>query len=434
VKKKNRTIPQLEIKPLLGSSTVFFIDEVTARYVKKLWGVTDYRNTFTLSGKDFDDCTPGEQSQIIALKNEIQDDFERGTTMAQDLIAQLAILTQAVVNLRQESEKQTTAMLSSASCCAMNSGNGGANQPGQPGDIPTEKPEDTLLCKVIKYACWVSQDWFDHWLAPLAQLNVTEILGALLASLALPPYGTEIPEVAVAIIAGAVGISVAGFLTIISDKLPELYNALYCHLDSNYPLTQSSVLNWIDGVIDDICSELSGEAVAVIKWLFRASGAIGIISDGITSKISIPDIGDDSICVCGNGVLDGWQFATHYPTYQDFLDGTNPTLSPPDEVTENYIQFGARGVSELVTGASENAHHYARIVRSDEQCKEIYIGTPLLESFYLTCSSGNPATILYGNNSSVLYAVESGSFLGPYGPATRPLIRFYKVAPTTWDG
>jgi hypothetical protein len=425
MKRKNRTIPPLEIRELSGNCTVFFIDEVTARYVKKLWGVVDYKNAFTLDGVEFGDCSAVEQLEIIRLKNLIQDDFEKGTTMACNLIEQLEILTQAVVNLRQEAEKQTTALTLSANCCSVGSGNGGANQPGQPGNLPEEKPESTTLCKVIKYACYLSEQWFEHWLSPMATLNVTEVLGALLASLALPPYGTEIPEIAIAIIAGSVGIGIGGFLISLSDTFPALYSALYCHLNDNYPLTQSSIINWIDGEIDEVCAELGEVGIQVIKWLFRASGAIGALSDGLAGLITVPDIGDAGICECPVGNSVGW-YMVYYTSWENYANGVISTKEP-NVIGDGYVEFYTQSFSELILGEADNGYYYARLQRTDGLCVPIYVNAP--NSDGLQKFKCNNEDAVEGNypDCTVAMTINIVDYRSERYIETRPTIRLSEV-------
>jgi hypothetical protein len=423
MKRKNRTIPGLEIKELSGNCTVFFIDEVTARYVKKLWGVVDYKNAFTLNGVEFGDCSAADQLEIIRLKNLIQDDFEKGTTMSCDLIEQLAILTQAVVNLRQEAEKQTSVLTLSANCC-VSGGNGGASQPGQPGNLPEEKPESTELCKIVKYACYISQDWFEHWLAPIAALNATEVLGALLASLALPPYGTEIPEVAIAIVAGSIGIGIGGFIISVADKLPELYNALYCHLDKNYPLSQSSIVNWVDSVIDDVFGALGDMAVSVVKWLFRASGAIGALSDALAGLISVPDIGDSDICICPAGSTEGWKML-YYTSWANFANGVK-SWKEPTRTGSGWVEFDAQLFSEYILGEGDNGYYYATLVRA-EGCASVFVNAPDSDGLTdFTCLGVNES----GNypDCDVAMDIDQIPYRSERYIGARPTIRISEVA------
>ncbi len=302
---KNRTIPQLELRELSGDCTVFLLDSVTASYVKKLWGLVEFPSTFTLYGKTKAELYPSI-TEFVSLKNAIEFDFEKGSIMTCDIIQALNAIAEKIESISVSASASAESAKLSALCCGQG-GNGETTgtTPGSTDVIPAIPPDSSNLCKIVKYADYLAQGYFDKWIAPLAGVTLDAVLTTLGASLAIPPYGTEIVEVAIAIIAGAAGLGLAVLIDNCADGLSAVFQQIYCELSKNYPLEQTSFRNWFTEKLDQILDTYGDTVKRVVLWAINASGAMGALVDGINDLISIPDIGNPAICDCPLGVVEG---------------------------------------------------------------------------------------------------------------------------------
>lgn len=299
--KKNRTIPQFGLKSLTGDSAVFCVDRTTLDCILTLWRVTLYNSTFTLYGKEITELSIEELSQWHSMRAAILDDFERGMGMGCDITATLNRIASAIEMLNSAT---VAANRISVSCCG-GGGNGGNNNSGVGDTDPISPPEtpqeSTSLCTGVRFVQHVAQSWVERYLAPLAGLNAEQITLAVLASFALPPYGDELPAIAVGVVAAMVGVGVAGFVLWLGDLIPAIADELYCRLTaSDYP--DEGVAGWLADVIADVIASEAGAGAGVADWIvqkvFNVSGATAKLIDLCVNKLDVVGSFADEPCTC----------------------------------------------------------------------------------------------------------------------------------------
>ena len=299
--KKNRTIPQVELKALSGDSAVLCVDRTTLDCILTLWRVTLYNSTFTLYGKEITELSIEELSQWHAMRAAILDDFERGINMSCDITETLERIASAIEMLNSAT---VAANRISVNCCA-GGGSGGNNNSGLGDTDPISPPEtpqeNTSLCTGVRFVQHVAQSWVERYLAPLAGLNAEQITLAVLASFAVPPYGDELPAIAVGVVAAMVGVGVAGFVLWLGDLIPAIADELYCRLTaSDYP--SEGVAGWLADVIADVIASEAGAGAGVADWVvqkvFNVSGATAKLIDLCAGQLDAIGVYDDEPCTC----------------------------------------------------------------------------------------------------------------------------------------
>ena len=301
MKKKNRTIPQVELKALSGDSAVFCVDKTTLDCILTLWRVTLYNSTFILYGKEITELSTEELSQWHAMRSAILDDFERGINMGCDITAVLNRIASAVESL---SSATVASNRISVNCCA-GGGSGGSNNSGVGDSEPIEPPEtpqeQTALCAGVRYIQHIAQAWIQRYLAPLAGLTAEQITVAVLASFAVPPYGDELPAIAVGLVAGIASVGVASLVAWLSDLTPAIADELYCRLVGNdYP--GEGVAGWLADVIADVIAADSSACCGVADWVvqkvFNVSGATAKLTDLCAGQLDAIGAYNDEPCTC----------------------------------------------------------------------------------------------------------------------------------------
>jgi len=343
---KKRTIPQLILSELSGNCTLCIFDDITLSYIIKLWGVATFPSTFlTADGETIGQLQRRlgvEASLAVAAvdrRNAILDDFERGIFMGCSIQTELQGITTAIMSLKYGMSSLQSAIISS-SCC----NNGTAGLPDYKGEIPVyegnpdNNEENVLLCRRLRYAQWIAQTWANRYIAPVAGLTISEIIVALGASYIAPPWGTEVVETAIAIVAGVAGIGAAGLINAISDALPALFDDLYCAIREDSFRSDSGVAGWVLEKLEIIVENPT--IAKIISWIIGASGAMQAIFGAIGLSLDVPDGFDGEHCICdensGEGAL--WYGVTECGTY------------PPDRQGSNWVEFDGKSYNQHTCG------------------------------------------------------------------------------------
>lgn len=298
MKKKKRTIPQIDITPLSGDCTLCIFDSVTLDAIITLWGATLYPNTFTYKGVEFGDLNAVDKMDFIAYRRAVLDDFEGGIMAGCNVSAELQEMVGVLRSLQQSVTGISNAVYA-ASCC----GNGNVGLPDYTGTQPIPDPEQSQddLCRKLRYAQWVAKSWLDRYVTPVLSLGFSEIIAALGASLALPPYGTEIPEIAAGIILLVATFGGNVVAETLEDVIPVVFDDLYCTITNGELPSENGIRGWIYDKINEV---LDNPAYAqLLTWVIGASGGMLAAINAITGILDVPEgfTGDPCPCEADGG-------------------------------------------------------------------------------------------------------------------------------------
>lgn len=351
--KKRRTIPQIDLLPLSGDCTLCVFDDVTLNAIITLWGTTLYPNTFTYKGREFSDLNATDKVDFVACRRAILDDFEAGIMAGCNVSVELQEIAGVLRSLQQSVAGISNAVYA-ASCC----GNGGVGLPDYTGTQPTPDPEQSQddLCRKLRYAQWLTRSWLDRYVTPVLSLGFTEILAALGTSLALPPYGTEIPETAAGIILLVASFGANVVAETLEDVIPVIFDDLYCVVVNGELPSEGGIRGWIYGKINEI---LDNPAYAqLLTWVIGASGGMLAAINAITGILDVPDgfVGDPCPCE-GDG---GFELVSIAPDGYYNPDGAVGQCGG----VGLYSAFGGYGVVSFSLGGWLPSHRTVTVIYS----------------------------------------------------------------------
>lgn len=295
---KKRTIPQLELYPLSGDCTLCVFDRVTLESIIRLWTVTLYPSTWLVDGYSILDLRKeyglddSRTQSAIQLRDDILQDFERGIMAGCDVAS---IIQVGFDNLDARLSSLQTALASAirqSACC--DDLTAGIVEPSTP--LPdvggVDNPE---LCRRVRYVQWLTMTFFEKYFAPVLSTGVVG-MGALivgtLTSVALPPYSTTLPEIALLVVELASVVGGYELALQIIDAMPAIFDEIYCQLRDNG--TGNGAIGWVSGIVASIVD--SEPVSTLISWILGASGAINNLI-GIDA-LSIPPGFEYEGCHC----------------------------------------------------------------------------------------------------------------------------------------